>query len=158
MGNPPLCERRGRGNRTLKNAITLNLAAPLRYCPGKKEGGQEGYHSICLDFLHNRRCFLDTLKGLIFCFKLKKLFQCLGPKKCGALFYVTFTTKNSKAHCDVALLLMVVICGVRLIGRLPYHLHLSRPLNLHQIPFTNSATRLTGTNGAPILDVVQQPM
>ncbi len=73
-------------------------------------------------------------------------------------FYVKFATKNSKAHCDVALLLMVVICGVRLIGRLPYHLHLSRPLNLHQIPFTSSATRLTDTNWAPILDVAQQPM
>jgi hypothetical protein len=63
-------------------------------------------------------------------------------------FYVTFATKNSKAHCDVALLLMVAICGVGLIGnlRVPHHLHLSRPLNLHQIPFTNIATRLTGTN------------
>jgi hypothetical protein len=38
----------------------------------KKRGGQEGYHSIRLNFLHNRLCFLDTLKGLIFCFKFKK--------------------------------------------------------------------------------------
>ncbi len=27
---------------------------------------QEGYQSIHLDFIHNRRCFLDTLKVLVF--------------------------------------------------------------------------------------------
>ncbi len=36
-----------------------------RYCPAKKEGGMEGYHSICLGLLHHRRYFLDTRKGLI---------------------------------------------------------------------------------------------
>jgi hypothetical protein len=35
----------------------------------KKEVGQEGYQSIRLDLVHNRRYFLGTLKGLIFCFK-----------------------------------------------------------------------------------------
>ncbi len=35
----------------------------------KNEGGQEGNHLIPLGFLHNRRCFLGTLKGVIFCFK-----------------------------------------------------------------------------------------
>ena len=38
----------------------------------KKEGGQEGYHSIRLDLLHHRRYFLDTRKGLISRRKLQK--------------------------------------------------------------------------------------
>jgi hypothetical protein len=46
------------------------------------------YHSNGLVFLHNRRCFLDALKGIIFC-------MC--------------PTKNSEACCEVALLLLVVI-------------------------------------------------
>jgi hypothetical protein len=40
--------------------------------------------------------FIDTLKGLIFCFKH---FQCLGPKKRGVHFYVTCAAKNSEARC-----------------------------------------------------------
>jgi hypothetical protein len=35
----------------------------------KKRGVKEGYQSIHLDFVHNRLCFLGTLKGLVFCFK-----------------------------------------------------------------------------------------
>jgi hypothetical protein len=39
-------------------------------------GVQEGYQSIGLAFIHNRRCFLDTLtKGLILCFKFEKQLQ-----------------------------------------------------------------------------------
>jgi hypothetical protein len=35
-------------------------------CPAKKEGYREGYHSNQYDFAYNRRCFLGTLKGLVF--------------------------------------------------------------------------------------------
>jgi hypothetical protein len=45
--------------------ISFNSPA-LKICPAKKEGGQEGYHSNRYDFAYNRRCFLGTLKGLIF--------------------------------------------------------------------------------------------
>jgi hypothetical protein len=49
--------------------------------------GQEGYQSIGLAFLNNRRCFLGTLKGLLLCFKLlKNHFQRLWPKKGGVIF------------------------------------------------------------------------
>ncbi len=44
----------------------------ILHCLAKKEGGQEGNQSIPLDFVHNRRCFLDTLKGLLFCFQFQK--------------------------------------------------------------------------------------
>jgi hypothetical protein len=54
--------------------------------------------------------FLDALKEILFCFKFKKhRFQRLVPKKHGVLFYMTCATKNSEAHCDVVLLLLVVI-------------------------------------------------
>jgi hypothetical protein len=43
-----------------------------RYCPAKKEGGLEGYHSIRFDFLHHRGYFLDTRKGLISRCKFQK--------------------------------------------------------------------------------------
>jgi hypothetical protein len=38
----------------------------LKILPSQKRGGKEGYQSIHLDFGHSRRCFLDTLKGLVF--------------------------------------------------------------------------------------------
>jgi hypothetical protein len=53
----------------------------ILYCTPKKEGGQEGYQSILFDFVHNRRCFLDTLKGLIFCFKFQKTIAAFTAKK-----------------------------------------------------------------------------
>jgi hypothetical protein len=37
-----------------------------------KGGGREWYQSIGLAFLHNRICFLDTLKGLLSCCELQK--------------------------------------------------------------------------------------
>jgi hypothetical protein len=43
---------------------------------------------------------------------LKNQFQCLVPEKCGVFFYVESATKNSEAHQDIALLLLVVIGGV----------------------------------------------
>ncbi len=48
----------------------------------KKRGGKMGIiQSIHLDFLYNRRCFLDTLNGLLFCFKFEKnIFSVKGPK------------------------------------------------------------------------------
>ncbi len=53
----------------------------------KKRGGQEWYQSIRLDFVHNRQCFLGVLKGLIFCFKLKKTdFSVQGQKKVESFF------------------------------------------------------------------------
>ncbi len=43
-----------------------------RYFLATKEERQEVCQSIDLAFLHNRRCFLDTIKGLLSCFKLLK--------------------------------------------------------------------------------------
>ncbi len=43
-----------------------------RYCPSKKEVGQEGHQSIRLDFVHNHWCFLDALQGILICFKFQK--------------------------------------------------------------------------------------
>ncbi len=42
------------------------------YCPAKKKRGREEYQSIRLDFVHNRRYFLGTLKGPLSCFKCQK--------------------------------------------------------------------------------------
>jgi hypothetical protein len=47
-------------------------AYTVKILSSQKRGGQQGYQSIHLDFVHNRRCFLDTLEGLVFYFKLKK--------------------------------------------------------------------------------------
>ncbi len=52
------------------------------YWPATKEGGQVGYQSIGLAFLHNYRSFLDTLKGYSRALNLtKNLLQHLAPKK-----------------------------------------------------------------------------
>ncbi len=54
----------------------------LRYCPAKKEGGQDWYQSIRLDFVHNRQYFFGTLKGILSCFQIKKTgFSVQGLKK-----------------------------------------------------------------------------
>ncbi len=45
--------------------------------PKQGGGGQEGYQSIRVDFVHNHKCFLGTLKGLLQCFKFQK--TSLGP-------------------------------------------------------------------------------
>jgi hypothetical protein len=79
----------------------------------KKEEGQEGCQSIRFDFLHNRQCFLNALKGILFRINYKNQFHRLGPKDVGVLFYMTFANKNSKVHFDVALLLMAAVCGVQ---------------------------------------------
>jgi hypothetical protein len=52
--------------------------------------------------------FLDTLKGLVLCIRLQRL----APKKGGVFFDVEHATKNSDAHYDIALLLLVAIGGV----------------------------------------------
>jgi hypothetical protein len=66
-----------------------------RYCPETEERGQEWYQSIGLAFLHNRRCFLGTPKGLLWRIKFEKTgFSFYLPKifiKCGS------ATKNSGA-------------------------------------------------------------
>ncbi len=55
--------------------------------------------------------FLDTLKGLILCIRL----QSPAPKKGGVFFDVEHATKNSDAHYDIALLLLVAIRGSRMV-------------------------------------------
>ncbi len=53
----------------------------LKILSSQKRGGQDGYQSIHLDFVYNRRCFLDTLKGLLFWFKFEKnIFSVKGQK------------------------------------------------------------------------------
>jgi hypothetical protein len=39
----------------------------------KKRGGQEGYQSIRLHFVHIR-VFIDALKGIFFCFKFQETY------------------------------------------------------------------------------------
>ncbi len=52
----------------------------------QKRVGSEGYQSIRLDFVvHNRRCFLGTLKGLLSYSKFEK-----------SSFYVEYSSKNSQ--------------------------------------------------------------
>jgi hypothetical protein len=53
-----------------------------RYCKATKEGGRECYYSNRYDLAYNRRCLLDTLKGLISCFQSQKTgFSVHGPQK-----------------------------------------------------------------------------
>ncbi len=48
---------------TFQNALSFNVLGVFKLF---KEGGQEGYHSNRFDFLHHRRYFVGTLKGLTF--------------------------------------------------------------------------------------------
>jgi hypothetical protein len=97
----------------------------LKILSNQKKGGQERYQSILLDLVHNRRYFLSTLKGLIFCFKCKKLASAFSVKKFGVFFYVESGTKNSEAHLDIALLLLVGIGGVGYLGNCCAFVHMS---------------------------------
>jgi hypothetical protein len=49
--------------RIIKGVQYIGKIPHLKYCPTKKEGGREGYHSNRFDVLHHRRYFLDTRKG-----------------------------------------------------------------------------------------------
>jgi hypothetical protein len=51
--------------------------------------------------------FLNTERANLLVYISKNHFQRLVKKKRGVPFYVMFATKNLKAHCDVALLLLV---------------------------------------------------
>ncbi len=67
--------------------VFFKIAKNSTYCRGKKEGGIEGYHSNGFDFLHHRRYFLDTHKGLISRSKLQKtIFQRLVGKNVESFF------------------------------------------------------------------------
>ncbi len=68
------------------------------YCPAKKEASQEGYQWIRLDWVHNRRCFVCTLKGLLSrAFSFKNRLHHLGPKKGGVFFMWSALQKTQRA-------------------------------------------------------------
>ncbi len=77
--------------------VSFCSAAPCRYLTLTvltygtfvKEGGQDGYQSIHLDFVHNHQC-LGTLKGLIW----KNRLQHLRPKKGGVSFDAECTQRR----------------------------------------------------------------
>ncbi len=61
-----------------------------RYCPAKKEGGREGYHLNRFDFLHHRRYFFNTHKGLISRRKLQKTVPAFRNINMWSLFWYGF--------------------------------------------------------------------
>jgi hypothetical protein len=66
----------------------------LKKLSSQKRGGSRGvYQSIRLDLVHNRRCFLGTLKGLIFCF--------------------TFSKTGFSIYCSAKKMWSLFLCGVR---------------------------------------------
>jgi hypothetical protein len=87
-------------------SLWQNFLDGLKVFSSQKRGSQEGLQSIGLAFLHNRRCFLDTLNGLLLCFQ-KTVYSLKQPKTGGVFFDVDCVTKYSEA-----LLLLVAIGGV----------------------------------------------
>ena len=58
---------------------------------------KEGYQSIGLAFLHNHQCSLDTLKGLLLCFKFQKTgYSVRGPKKVKSFLMWSALPKTQK--------------------------------------------------------------
>jgi hypothetical protein len=58
-----------------------------RYCPAKKEGGREGYHSNRYDVACNRYVFkVDLIKGYSRALNRKKLITGFRAKKMWVLF------------------------------------------------------------------------
>ncbi len=55
----------------LPTPLIFRYPLPLKILSSQKEWGHKGYPSIRLDFVHNHRCFLGTLKGLLLFFKFK---------------------------------------------------------------------------------------
>ena len=74
----------------------------LKILSSQKRGGSRGVSIDSFRLPTPSLMFFLTLKGLIFWFKFHNRFQRLVEKIRGVLFYVTFATKNLKAHCDVA--------------------------------------------------------
>jgi hypothetical protein len=64
---------------------------------------QEGYQSICLDFVHNRRFFYVHLKSHSRALNFKKRLLRLGTKKDRVFFDVECSTKNSEVLYFVTL-------------------------------------------------------
>ncbi len=78
---------------------TTNIhTVPLRVLSSHKRGGgggQEWYQWIRLVYVHNRRCFLGSPKGLLSCFKIRKPVTAFRAKKCGVFFVVDFAKKKT---------------------------------------------------------------
>jgi len=72
-------------NEDLWNEPSLGWIHP-RYCRDIVLSRVVQYNSNRYDFAYNRRCFLDTLKGLISCCKSKKTVSALSAKR-GHLFW-----------------------------------------------------------------------
>ncbi len=69
-----------------------------RYCPAKKEGGQEGYQLILFDVVNNPMFF----RGLFSCFRFKKRqLQSMGPKKVESL--LMWSVPPESQRCVVTL-------------------------------------------------------
>jgi len=101
-----------------------------KYCPATEEGGQEGYQSIDLAFLHNRWCLKGCSLALYF---LNKPVTCLGPKK-GGVFWCGVLYKKLKSALCTAATIAVAPGGVSL---LPCT---ARGVHRNKKKFSNAAT------------------
>jgi hypothetical protein len=81
----------------INSKFFLSAICPLKVISSHKRGGsRKGYKWIVLAFLHNRRCFLHTLKGLLLGFKFQKPVKAFRALKRWSLFYGKLLTKTQK--------------------------------------------------------------
>jgi hypothetical protein len=126
------------------------------YCPSKKEGGIEGYHSIRLELLHRRRCFFWTLKGLTHDVNYKKRFQRLGGKKRGVILYMTFARRVVMLRyspCgDTSATVVVMTNGIKkeYFFKLAAKQHVSSQLRWRPLTYRHRGCRATSSIGAPL--------